>query len=167
MRVLLEQLSFCELFGDMVKNARNQKLSPSDVRRYLGGLANKLIDNSPLRDDERTFLANCLGCISAGESADEVFGLKRGPGQKQADVERRRRWSLILWWIEAAIRPISEEGKGYSRTKAFEKAHELFQNADGIPDVSEIKEAWYNSAYEHMRSPVRTPFDPDSPIDKL
>jgi len=146
-----------------VKNARNQQLSPSDVRRYLGGLANKLLDNSPLRDDERIFLANCLGCISGGDSADEVFGIRNGQGRSTLNESQRLKLSLVTHWVANAICTVSEGGLGLSFEQAFREAEKQFSPSNPTATYANIKNAWYKEKYEHMKSPVRRADDPDFP----
>lgn len=147
-----------------MKNSRNQQLSPSDVRRYLRGMANKLSEDRPLSEEERIFLAHCLGCISEGDSADDVLGLVYGKGHSEQKDSDRIKWSLVLGWVGRVVLPESSGGEGYTLSQAFEEAEYAFQPFFPGIDADKIKRAWQNPAYVHMRAPVRRSDDPDWPF---
>ncbi|NDG19762.1 MAG: hypothetical protein EB117_16065 [Betaproteobacteria bacterium] len=136
-------------------------------------LAMHLKAGKPLTKELADYLADGFLRISAGESADVVFHLKRGPGQSEDDELRRQKISVVFAHVAELMCLAGDgypgSGDGLSLDKALEKAAPLARRLFGVEDSDQydalyLRKLWYDPSYAHMRTPVRTPFDPDSPV---
>ena len=141
-----------------------------DQRKRFKALAHFLRRGNQLTTEQAHYLADRFDRIGNGESADSVFYLKRTAGIKAADEVARRNisfiFSLVATWILPTDGPFP--GAGLNLEMALEKAstlaRDLFENEN--PDtysVEYLKKLWHDPSYCHMRSPFRSPLDPDSP----
>ena len=95
--------------------ARLRKLA-----RMLGDLPN------PTEDTE--FLSTALLEIASGEDAESALGVKAKRGERKGAHDR---WTKIylehaMGWVAGAIRPLEDDGLGYSLKKAISKAKIYF-----------------------------------------
>ena len=74
-------------------------------REKLIVIAQKLEQNEELPADVRMNLAEILRSIGEGADANEAFGLKRKPGEKESDELVHYTLSFLFHWISAAILP--------------------------------------------------------------
>lgn len=81
-----------------------------------------------LTEDEKDLLCGGLDAIFRGVDANEALGIqsKRGNARSIESRKSADNKSMALGWIAAAIRPISEDGFGYTEEKACELAEEAF-----------------------------------------
>lgn len=130
----------------------------ADQRRRLLILAEKLTRPEPPQKADVQYLTDCLVRIGKGEDANEVFGLKRGAGQKEEDERRRRDLSMFMHLVRGMV------DDGWDVEPACNKVAEICQE-EKFPgpkyDGAYLRKCWY--MYEHMRSDIRTPCDEDFP----
>jgi hypothetical protein len=149
--------------------------NPTEQRNRFLNLAVQLRQGTPLNDDQTEYLASRFERIGKGESSDVVFHLKRNPGQKIDNEEHRRRMSLVFLQVAHLIASPdgSPKGEGLSLIEAFEKVGPLARALFGEDKNSEkyspeyLSKVWNDPSYGHMRTTLRTPFDPDSPFAYL
>jgi hypothetical protein len=133
------------------------------------------LTNSPANFLTTLNLASGFERIGYGESSDAVFHLNRKRGQKIDNEEHRRTMSLVFIQIAHYIAPRDgwPRGEGLSLIEAFEKvgprARALFGEDENSEKYSPeyLRKVWNDPSYGHMRTTVRTPFDPDSPFAYL
>ncbi|MEY4351715.1 MAG: hypothetical protein RL078_1794 [Bacteroidota bacterium] len=146
-------------------------MNPLDIRKRLKHFSKKMSSNSPLTQEEYTFLASAFSRIADGEDANEVFGVQFKRGKSIADAEKRQAISFVIQWIECAIQPVDAEvpGLGYSTTKACEEAAPILRKILGEEqsekyDAEYIRQCYYSPKYKHMRSEFRGIYEDDSPF---
>ena len=80
----------------------------------LRNLAEKIVNGTPLYEDEKGFLSNALIEIANGEDAEIALDVKAKRGERKSkamsDSELHRQ--VALAWIATAIAPESEGGLG-------------------------------------------------------
>ncbi len=149
--------------------------NPTEQRTRFLALAVQLRKGTPLNSEQIEYLASGFEKIGNGESSDAVFNLKRNPGQKIDNEEHRRTMSLVFVQIAHYISSPDgyTKGEGLSLTEAFEKVAPLARALFGEDKNSEkyspeyLSKVWNDPSYRHMRSTLRTPFEPDSPLAYL
>lgn len=146
-------------------------MNPLDVQKRIKVFATKLSTDTPLSDEERTYLANVFDRIADGEDANEVLGVKFGRGKSLSDARKRQAISFIIHWIECAIEPVDSEvpGLGYTVSEACIEAELIIKKMLGVEgsdkyDAEYIRQCYYNPAFAHMRSQNRGIFESDSPF---
>lgn len=160
---------------DSQQGMRKPVPNPTEQRTRFLALAAQLRKGTPLNDKQIEYLASGFEKIGNGESSDAVFHLKRNPGQKIDNEEHRRKMSLVFVQIAHYIASTDgyPKGEGLSLTEAFEKVAPLARGLFGENENSEkyspeyLSKVWNDPSYRHMRTTLRTPFDPDSPIAYL
>ena len=161
--------------GNSQQGMRKPIPNPTEQRKRFLDLAVQLREGKPLNDEQTKYLANRFERIGNGESSDAVFHLKRNPGQKIDSEEHRRTMSLVFVQIAHYIASPDghPKGEGLSLIEAFEKVGPLARTLFGEDKNSEkyspeyLSKVWNDPSYGHMRTTVRTPFDPDSPLPYL
>ena len=148
-----------------------------DHMRALLGLAHQLDRGEELSADQRNFLGIALYRIGTGEDANHAFNVQGGRGLKLADVIARRRMSVILHWVACAVDADAESGETAMSIEAacveaidsiVPVAKEAFPGADHCAyDADYIRQCWTDPKYAHMRSPMRSWYDPDFPYSPL
>jgi len=147
-------------------------VSPHDRRRALLAMAYRLREGKAPSKTERQYLADALSQIAYGEDANKALGVKLRRGEKSKDAVARRRISMILHWVAAAVEPDPVTGRKLSVERACERAvstivpaaKRAFPGADGKNyEVEYLLRCWKNPKYRHMRSVTRKYLDPDSP----
>ena len=155
------------------RGMRKPIANPSEQRKRFLALGMYLKAGEPLTKAHREYLADRFVRIGNGESADAVFHLKRGPGQSEDDELRRQKISVVFAHVAELMCLAGDgypgSGEGLSLDKALEKAAPLARRLFGVEDSDQydalyLRKLWYDPSYAHMRTPVRTPFDPDSPV---
>ena len=149
--------------------------NPTEQRTRFLALAVQLRKGKPLNDEQIEYLASGFERIGNGESSDAVFHLKRNRGQKIDNEEHRRKMSLVFVRIAdyLAFRDGHPYGEGPTLTEALEKvapfARALFGDDKNSENYSPeyLSKVWNDPSYRHMRTTLRTPFDPDSPLAYL
>jgi len=149
--------------------------NPTEQRKRFLSLAVQLREGRPLNDEQTEYLASRFERIGNGEGSDAVFHLKRNPGQKIDNEEHRRIMSLVFVQIAHYIASPDgyPKGEGLSLIEAFEKVGPLARALFGEDKNSEkytpeyLNKVWNDHSYKHMRTTLRTPFDPDSPLAYL
>ena len=145
--------------------------NPTEQRVRFVALAHSLRDGIPLSKEHTEYLASCFEKIGRGESADVVFLLKRRRGQRAKDEDQRRKMSLVFAQIAHYIASTEGHppGEGLSLTEALQKVVPLAQAIFGVDNTESyspeyLNRVWHDPSYAHMRTTLRTPFDPDSPL---
>lgn len=148
-------------------------MSHLDQQRILDALSLQLFREEPLSDEQMKYLAVIFGRIANGEDANIVLEVRPRQGQKTSDAIAKKRMSLILHWIAAAIAPDSEsKGKPLTIVKACELAMDtivpvakrMYPGADDCTyDTEYLVRCWSEPKYKHMRSSERSFFDNDFP----
>lgn len=145
--------------------------NPTEQRTRFLALAHQLRSGRPLSNTQANFLARSFEKIGRGESADVVFFLKRRPGQKVENEEHRQKMSLVFAQIAHYIAAPDEypPGEGLSLTEAIERVVPLARAIFGDKEAEKysieyLYKIWHDASYAHMRTTLRTPFDPDSPL---
>ena len=146
--------------------------NPTEQRTRFLALAMQLRKGTPLNTEQIEYFASSFERIGNGESSDAVFHLKRNPGQKIDNEEHRRKMSLVFVQIAHYIAPPDgyPKGEGLSLTEAFEKVAPLARGLFGEDKNSEkysaeyLAKIWNDPSYVHMKTTLRLPFDPDSPL---
>ena len=154
---------------------RKPVVNPTEQRKRFLALAAQLREGRPLNDDQIAYLASAFEKIGNGESSDAVFHLKRKPGQKIDSEEHRQKMSLVFVQVAHYIAsPYGyPKGEGLTLTEAFEKTAPLARALFGEDKHPEkytpeyLRKVWNDPSYGHMRTTLRTPFDPDSPLAYL
>jgi hypothetical protein len=154
---------------------RKPVVNPTEQRKRFLVLAEQLYKGIPLSDEQIEHLASRFERIGNGESSDAVFHLKRNPGQKIDNEEHRQKMSLVFVQIAHYIASPDgyPKGEGLSLIDAFEKVAPLARGLFGEDKNSEkyspeyLSKVWNDPSYRHMRTTLRTPFDPDSPLQYL
>lgn len=160
----------------MSKSKKIIPISKKDPLKMLGLLADGLLGDGNLTESERHYLGNVLKQISAGVDANQAFDLKRGRGNSKTNETNRKRLSLIMMWIAALYRdkdnlaegekpPTLEEVCTSAAQTVVPFAKALFPGADDRAyDPEYLMQCWHKPEYAHMRSPIRSPLDLDSPL---
>lgn len=153
------------------RGMRMPVVNPTEQRKRFLALAEQLRKGTPLSTEQLEYLVSRFERIGGGESADVAFHLKRRPGQSIEAEQHRRTMSLIFAQIAHYVAPPDSfpPGEGLPITEAIEKvvplARELFGDKDSEKYSFEyLSKLWHNPSYAHMRTTLRTPFDPDSPL---
>jgi hypothetical protein len=154
---------------------RKPVVNPTEQRTRFLDLAVQLRKGTPLNDEQIEYFASGFERIGNGESSDAVFHLKRNPGQKIDNEEHRQKMSLVFVQIAHYIASPDgyPKGEGLSLIEAFEKVAPLARGLFGEDKNSEkyspeyLSKVWNDPSYRHMRTTLRTPFDPDSPLQYL
>ena len=142
-------------------------------------LSRRLNEGESLTVEEKIYFAKAFDRIGNGESADLVFRIKRGPGDKARDDTQKKKISLIFQLVATAILPKATAndsassrafGLGMTLEQAFEwvspRASELFGNeSPSAYGPEHLKKLWYDPQYAHMKSPFRSAQDLDSPFE--
>jgi hypothetical protein len=157
------------------KGMRQPVPNPTEQRKRFLALALHLREGKPLNEEQVEYLANGFERIGYGESSDAVFHLKRNPGQKIDNEEHRRKMSLVFIQIAHYLASPDgyPKGEGLSLSEAFEKVAPLARGIFGENENSEkyspeyLSKVWNDPSYRHMKTTLRTPFDPDSPLAYL
>jgi hypothetical protein len=154
-------------------------MSPEDHRRALLDLAQQLRAGEDLAEGQKQYLSDVFQRIAMGEDANNVLSLKRGRGQKRADVIDKQRMSLILHWVSCAMHPDPDTDttkKAMTLSEACVEAvgaivpfaKKVFPGGDQHQyDAEYIERCWSDRRYAHMRSPERGWFDPDYPYHQF
>lgn len=158
--------------GSSQLGMRKPVVNPTEQRKRFLALSVQLREGTPLNDDQIAYLASAFEKIGNGESSDAVFHLKRNPGQKIDNEEHRRKMSLVFVQIAHYIASPNgyPKGEGLTLKEAFEKVGPLARALFGEDKNSEkyspeyLSKVWNDPSYGHMRTTLRTPFDPDSPL---
>ena len=158
--------------GSSQVGMRKPVVNPTEQRKRFLALASQLRKGRPLNNYQIAYLASAFEKIGNGESSDAVFHLKRKPGQKIDSEEHRQKMSLVFVQIAHYIAsPFGHpKGEGLTLTEAFEKAAPLARTLFGKDKNPEkytpeyLRKVWNDPSYGHMRTTLRTPFDPDSPL---
>ena len=161
--------------GNSQQGMRKPVPNPTEQRTRFLALSLQLRRGTPLNDEQIEYLASGFERIGNGESSDTVFHLKRNPGQKIDNEDHRRTMSLVFAQIAYYTSPPDghTKGEGMSLTEAFEKVAPLARALFGEDKNSEkyspeyLSKVWNDPSYGHMRTTLRTPFDPDSPLPYL
>ena len=161
--------------GSSQLEMRKPVVNPTEQRIRFLALAAQLREGAPLNDDQIAYLASAFEKIGNGESSDAVFHLKRNPGQKIDNEEHRRKMSLVFVQIAHYIASPNgyPKGEGLTLKEAFEKVGPLARALFGEDKNSEkyspeyFSKVWNDPSYGHMRTTLRTSFDPDSPLAYL
>ncbi len=153
------------------KGTRQPRINPTEQRKLLLYLAQQIRNGLALTKEQSEYLASCFERIGNGESADAVFHVKRGRGQKIDNESRRIKMSLVFSFIAQLISPQSEDsfGAGMTLIDAFIKAGPLARELMGTDDPNAyspeyLSKLWNDPSYAHMKTTLRTPLDPDSPF---
>ena len=102
-------------------------MSVREGQARLRKLARMLADlPNPTEDTE--FLSTALLEIASGEDAESALGVKAKRGERKGAYDR---WTKIylehaMGWVAGAIRPLEDDGLGYSLKKAISKAKFYF-----------------------------------------
>ena len=161
--------------SSLQQGMRKPVISPTEQRKRFLALAVQLRKGTPLNSEQIAYLASGFEKIGNGESSDAVFHVKRNQGQKIDNEEHRRKMSLVFVQIAHYISSPDEytKGEGLSLTDAFEKVGPLARALFGEDKNSEkyspeyLSKVWKDPSYGHMRTTLRTSFDPDSPLHYL
>ena len=155
-----------------VKNGNRKPIvNPTEQRKGFLQLAEQLRSGQPLLQAQMDYLAPRFQRIGEGESADLVFHLKRQPGQKIEDEERRKKMRLVFSLI-ATLKASPHErlnGENLPLHIALEKGSELARTLFGESDPDSyspeyLNKLWHDPSYEHMKSTFVDYRDPDSPF---
>jgi len=149
-------------------------MSKRDQLRIFNLLSKQITDGDPLSDSQLSYLAEVFSRISQGENANEVLGLSRQRGQKDADEIARQRMSMILHWIACAVHPDPaadgekamsiEEACVSAQTTIVPAAKHAFPGDDGKTyNVEYLIRCWGEPRYKHLRSTRRGTYDADYP----
>jgi hypothetical protein len=148
--------------------------TPREQQKGFLYLAMHLKAGKPLTKAQRAYLADRFMKIGNGESADDVFHLKRRPGHSTDDEERRQKISLLFTYV-AQLNADKVEGypelggEGLSPDEALLKAVPMARELFGVEGTDSysfeyLRKLWYDPSYAHMRTTVRTSLDRDSPF---
>lgn len=153
------------------RGMRKPVVNPTEQRKFFLALAAQLRSGTPLSTKQAEYLADRFEKMGHGDSADAVFLLKRTPGQKIDNEDHRRKMSLVFVQIAHYMAPPDRfpPGEGLSLTEAISKvvplARELLGNKNSDQYSEEyLYKLWHDPSYAHMKTTVRTPLDPDSPL---
>jgi hypothetical protein len=153
------------------RGMRNPVVNPSEQRKRFLALAAQLRNGTPLSREQIEYLVVSFEQIGYGESADTVFALKRTRGQKIDNEQHRRTMSLVFVQIAHYMAPPDgfPPGEGLPLMEAVRKVVPLARELLGEKDSEQYSEEylyklWYDPSYAHMRTTLRAPFDPDSPV---
>ena len=158
--------------GSSQLGMRKPVVNPTEQRKRFLTLAEQLRRGTPLNDEQIAYLASGFEKIGNGESSDAVFHLKRNQGQKIDNEEHRFKMSLLFVRIAdyLAFRDGHPYGEGPTLIEAFEKvgpfARALFGEHENSGKYSPeyLSKVWNDPSYQHMKTTLRTPLDPDSPL---
>jgi hypothetical protein len=146
-------------------------MNPLDTRKRLKAFAEQMKEGCAPSDEQYRYLHWAFEKIAAGEDANKVLGVAFSRGKKKSDAEARQKMSFVLHWVACAVEPRDGDlpGQGYTHEKAFEEAAILARQIFGVSetdkyDAQYIKKCWYAKDKQHMQSPVRQSFEPDSPF---
>lgn len=155
------------------QRTRKPTVSPTEQRKLFRSVAAQLRRGESLSEDQTRYLAEAFDRIGRGESADKALQLKRGRGQRLYAEQRRRTMSLVFAQVAHYMAPTDgwPPGEGLNLQAAMEKvvplARGLFATSDD-PDTYSVEyllKCWHDPSYAHMRTTLRSPFDPDSPLE--
>jgi len=155
------------------RGMREPTINPTEQQTRFLALGVHLREGKQLTKEQTEYLADCFVRIGNGESADVVFHLKRGPGQSKHDELSRQKISVVFAHVAELMCLAGDgypgSGEGLSLDKALEKVVPLARKLFGVEDSDQydaryLRKLWYDPSYAHMKTPVRTPFDPDSPV---
>ena len=137
-------------------------------RRRLGQLADRIELNEILRVEDRDYVVGTLRQLFEGADANEVFGLKKGKGEKTADQIKRKNLSALFHWMMGATEK-APHGHGLNATEAIEAASALSNSETyrcakknlvlepGTPNLfkpispENLRKAWYKKDYKHLK----------------
>lgn len=151
---------------------RKPIVNPTEQRKRFLALAYQLRNNINLTEEQRLYLADAFERIGkGGVSADEVLYLKRQKGQKERNDISRQRISIVFALVAKKIAAVDSPfpGEGMSLIDALESVTPLVRQLFGVEDsekysIEYLQKLWNDPSYAHMRTPFRSPFDPDSPF---
>ena len=106
----------------------------------LRKLARMLADlPNPTKDTE--FLSSALSEIASGGDANAALGVKAKRGERKGEHDRLSKMRLqhFMSWVTLAIKPIEDEGQGYTLKKAIEIAKKNFKD---LPAESSLHRYW-------------------------
>lgn len=155
----------------LTQGMRKPVVNPTEQRKRFLVLAWQLYKNVKLSEEQRLYLADAFERIGNGESADAALKLKRGKGQKARDDESREKISLVFAQVASKIAPVDGAfpGEGMSLVEAMTSITPFVRKLFGVEasekySIEYLQKLWNDPSYAHMRSPFRSPFDPDSPF---
>ena len=125
------------------------------IRKKLEVIAQKLEKSEELPTDVRLALAEIFRSIGEGADANEAFGLKRKPGEKESDELVGYTLSFLFHWISAAILPEEEGGLSLTKAEAIRRASAISKSQRNLKTFSEktLKSHWNNKKhFMHKRS---------------
>ena len=127
-------------------------MSVREGQARLRKLARMLADlPNPTEDTE--FLSTALLEIASGEDAESALGVKAKRGERKGAHDR---WTKIylehaMGWVAGAIRPLEDDGLGYSLKKAISKAKIYFSL---LPSEDSLLRYWND--YPDKENPTFT-----------
>ena len=103
-------------------NVRKDQARLRKLARMLADLPN------PTEDTE--FLSSALSEIASGGDANAALGVKAKRGERKGEHDRLSKMRLqhFMSWVTLAIKPIEDEGQGYTLKKAIEIAKKNFKD---------------------------------------
>ena len=118
-------------------------------RKKLIVIAQKLEQSEELSADVRLNLAEILRSIGEGADANEAFGLKRKPGEKESDELVHYTLSFLFHWISAAILPEEEGGLSLTKAEAIRRASAISKSQENLKTFSQetLKSHWNNKKH--------------------
>ncbi len=140
------------------KRGSDTKPSLLQMNLYrLRRIAMDLEDSATLSESDRFFLINAFLDINRGIDANEALGVKAKRGQRKTFDSRAQ---LVMTWIAAVIKPISEGGLGMSVDDAIEEAARTRKNEASFGlSLETIRYYWTHGIHGNstqMARPIET-----------
>ena len=139
-------------------NSENQSLLELKLYR-LRVIAQKLVTNTPLSDEERFYIAKALIEIGGGKDPTIALDIKAAKGEKKSSksLNRELRRDYVLSWIAKAIQP-KPNGLGYDLDTAIEAAAKFEYSGMNKLTEETIRNYWNNNSDKHkpnFKPPIR------------
>ena len=143
-------------------------------KEYILATVEQLENGIQLTSEQMKFWAHILRRIVEGESADVVLNLKRRVGERQIDEDKRKRISFVLHLVASHYKPLIDPRRPIEECPPKLTLEESIIKV--LPDVpkimgdghkyefEQVRDWWYDKDKNHMQSPVRQRFDPDTPF---
>ena len=160
-------------------------MSPEDQKKRFLDFANQLQSGAEITREQRVYLQRVFFEMGSGRDANEALGLQFTAGKSLKDANARQDRSLVIHWMKNAMQPEDLGGLGLSLTQDIQAVVELgegqwtnpktkekhtYLDQDGnkgarLPKYSDstVAKIWKSKDNKHMRNPVRSALEVDSP----
>ena len=143
-------------------------------KEYILATVEQLENGIQLTPEQMKFWARMLRRIAEGEEpAEVVLNLKRKVGERQIDEGKRKKISFVLHLVASHYKPLIDPRRPKEEcppTLTLEES--IIKVLPDVPKImgdghkyefEQVRDWWYDKDKNHMQSPVRQRFDPDTP----